>query len=181
MGSGKVSTARYFGVPVNFCWISFWCGHSFYENLKNLKWPSVGPKMADGVWKEANPRYFGVPVNFCQIGSLLEQGEKEKRLVKIAVRLHGCQSTPWTATDSNADARANWISHFGVASCQFGYLGAILGLSRLLQASIDIDIDIDMNSFFSEPILFFKLLIPLKCLRSGLYINDVIPKVGRDC
>ena len=30
--------------------------HSFYENLKNPKWPPGGPKMADGVWKGAYPQ-----------------------------------------------------------------------------------------------------------------------------
>ena len=33
--------------------------HSFYENLKNPKWPLGGPKMADGVWKLVFPLVFG--------------------------------------------------------------------------------------------------------------------------
>ena len=33
----------------------FWFDHSFYENLKNPKWPPGGPKMADGVWKGVYP------------------------------------------------------------------------------------------------------------------------------
>ena len=35
-----------------------------------------------------------------------EKNEKKKIMMKIAVHLRRCQSTAWTATDCNADARA---------------------------------------------------------------------------
>ena len=50
-GSGKSLNLKLFDHPINFLYISFLIDHSFYENLKNSKWPSLGPKKADGVWK----------------------------------------------------------------------------------------------------------------------------------
>ena len=34
------------------------------QNLQNPKWPPVGPKMADEVWKGVYPRFLGILSNF---------------------------------------------------------------------------------------------------------------------
>ena len=52
-------TLGYFSLRLRFIKKVFWFNHSFYENLKNPKWPTGGPKIADRVWKGYTLRFQG--------------------------------------------------------------------------------------------------------------------------
>ena len=54
-GPGIGQTLGYWILRSTFAKLVFGLDHSFYENLKNPKWPLGGPKMADGVWKGVQP------------------------------------------------------------------------------------------------------------------------------
>ena len=54
-GSGKRLILGYLTFRSTFAKKVSLFDHSFYENLKNPKWPPGGPKMADGVWKGVYP------------------------------------------------------------------------------------------------------------------------------
>ena len=45
----------FWAVPSTFAKEVFEFDYSFYENLKNPKWPLGGLKMADGVWQVVRP------------------------------------------------------------------------------------------------------------------------------
>ena len=63
-GSGNKSTLCYWTPWTTFTDYVCWFNHSFYENLKNPKWPPGGFKMADGVWKGGTPKFLWAPINF---------------------------------------------------------------------------------------------------------------------
>ena len=48
----------------NLCKIISWFDHSFYDNLKNLKWPT-----GSGKW--GSPSFLGAPVNFCKTSFMI--------------------------------------------------------------------------------------------------------------
>ena len=59
MGSGEGRTLAYWTLRSTFAKKVFWFNHSFYENLKNPKWPPGGLKMADGVWNGVQSQVIG--------------------------------------------------------------------------------------------------------------------------
>ena len=82
-GSGNKSNPMFLDPTNNFHFISFFIWSLFNENLKNLKGPPGGPKMADVVWRGVSPQVF---VGSCQLMSNKFFDPRSRSIRKVCYR-----------------------------------------------------------------------------------------------